>query len=615
MLANFEVEPGLFTEETPRGAKRRWKDGNHVRWRDKLPEKLGGWVSYLLSDPLSARVVGYPAGKIIGTVRSVHDWSSLDGTGWVSVGTEFKLYLINNYRLYDITPLRVTHAAIMNPITTTLGSAEVVVNDPGHGAQDNDFVTISGATAVGGITLAGNYQITDIIDLNNYKVVHSSPASSGATGGGSVTFAYEIAVGAAAGQTTTGYGSLGYGTLEYGFPRPVGAVSAFLQLRIWSLDNWGEDLIASPRSGAIYVWERSTGPTTRAVWIPTAPVAANRILVDASSRILVDFGAYDDAGGFQDQLLIRWSDSEDYTTWLASAINNAGQLRLNSGSRILTAIPSRLETLVFTDITLYSFRFVGGDDVFSITPLANNVNLVGPNAVAVVNGVAFYMGSRDFHIYDGVARVLPCDIRTKVFSDINQTSLEKVYAHVNAKYTEIWWNYPSMGSTENDRYAVYNYKDNVWYYGTMDRSAMHAYSSIFQTTYGFRQSDGILAVHEIGSNDIASNGDYISLDSFLESFDSEVEASGDHTLHIGKMIPDFQRFVGSGLLYLKSRKYPQSDELVTKGPYAFDGSTNKIDVRTRNRQVAIRLEFNNQINCDWRMGTWRVDGKPHGTRV
>lgn len=600
------LAPGLYSNETDRGAKGRWKDGNHVRFKNRLPEKIGGST---IITRTGAQVVGYTAGKIHGLARSLHDWVALDGTKWVAIGTHRKLYVFHDSVLYDITPIRDTEA-LVDPFTTTSGSATVVVNDPSHGALLGDFVTFSGASAVGGITINGNYEITEIIDNANYKIVHSSAASSNAVGGGAVTADYEINIGEAGYETTGGYGLGPYGGGSYGSPITISEDEAAAQeIRIWSLDNWGEDLIASPRGGRIYVWDKSVGPATRAQLIANSPMYNNRVFVGQEERILISAGAANGVGD-RDQLLIRWSDQEDYNTWTAAITNRAGSRRVQVGSRILSGVKTKREIVIFTDNALFGMQYVGGNDVYAISPLGRNTSIAGPNAGSEVNDVVHFMGKSNFFVYDGIVKEIPCDVWTHVFNDFNVIRAESVVCMNNQNFNEVWWFYPSSMSSLNDRYVVYNYRERWWSYGTWDRSAVHDYSVVFRRPYAV-DSSGNFVRHEDGDNDVDANAATVSLDSFIESYDSEI-ADGRRVMLTGRLIPDFDELVGSGTITLKSRRYPNATQR-TKGPYTVSSATEMLGVRVRDRQIALRWDQTG-VNKRWRMGTWRVSIKQAGAR-
>lgn len=634
-LVPLALLPGIFTNATPRTALNRWKDCDHVRFKDGLPQKLGGWTYRPLT---GAQTVTYntsptttalgTAGQILGKCRAIHDWTALDGTKIIALGTHWKLYLVSNYVLYDITPIA-SSGVLNNPFDTLNGSAVVTVHDAAHGMVTDDFANFSGAAAVGGITILGNYQVT-VIDANTYTITHSSAAGATVVGGGgaAVAFAYEIDVGS---DGDAGFGGWGIGTFGtppgWNVPRALDAdtAAALRSIRIWSLDTWGEDLMADARGTQIYTWDRSASVfpagVLRATVIATSPTTSNWIAVAQEERILIAFGAHD--GSVSDQMNVRWSDQEVFTDWSPTFTNRAGDNRLTRGSRIISAVSTRREIVIFTDTTLYAMQFVGGNDVFAFSVIGENVAIVGPNASAQVNGIVYFMSAQEFWVYDGVVRVLPCEVRQTVFgktpTSINSTKLENTYAYINVQFNEVWWHYTSTQSTQNDRYVVFNFKDNQWYFGAMDRSAMHEFSSVLRTPYGVRAVDGKFFSHEDSLNDADTSGAVIALDSYLESYDTELgsgtdrPSGGDRFVHVSRMIPDFPRLIGGGTLTLKSRRYPQDPVQNVKGPYPVIDTTTNLSVRARNRQLAIRWDQTG-LNADFRMGTWRMGTQPHGQR-
>ena len=551
--------------------------------------------------------------RFLGFARALHDWTDLEAQNWLAIGTDVKLYLVNNNTLFDITPLR-DSGVLTNPFTTTAQSAVVNVNHAAHGGQVGNYVRFTGAAAVGGLTLNGEFQIATVVDADNYTVTATVPAESTAgPGGGAVSYEYDIDIGASGNVTVTGWGTGGYGQGLYGIGQVgVGVVEP---VRIWSLDNFGEDLLASPSGGPLYHWDRTNGATTRAVIVPTAPPNMQRMLISPEARHTIAFGAglgTQSAPGNKDALLIRFSSQEDFTDWTSTDVNTAGDIRLDVGSRIITAIESRGQIIVFTDESLHGLQFVGGNFLFSLIHAGQSVTIIGPNGGVDVNGIVYFMGTDDFLMYDGVLRVMECDVRNTVFEDINQAQGDKVFCAVNKLFTEIWWLYPSSTSEIVNRYVKYNYKDQVWDFGTIDRTALHDSSSFFGLPYG--TFEGRIFQHESGVDETDIDGVTQPMVSFLETYQQEI-AEGTRLMHVGGMIPDFKTLVGSIDLTLRGRAYPQqpNNQEVTKGPYTITSTTEKQDFRMRARQISFRVESNN-IGDDWRMGTWRAKVRPHGRR-
>lgn len=595
MLTDLQIRPGIFREQTKRGAQNRWRDCDKVRFDNGLPQKIGGWISQSSS-------------VVVGVARSIHDWASLDAAVWTAIGTEKKLYLWqlaspNTY--YDITPLRrattgaappFNEAVLNNPFSVTTGLATVEVTHASHGAQTGDRVRFYNATAVGGITIDGEYEIT-VLTVNTYQITHSVAASGTAVGGGaSVGYEYDISI-----QSSGGWGSGGWGRGGWGSAISSGGYRP----RIWSLDNWGEDLVASPRDGAIYLWDKTNGTNTRAAVISAAPSVNRRILVSSQDRHLIAFGAHD--GSNDNPLLVRWCDQENYNDWTPGVTDTAGDQQIDTGSEIVTAIKARGQILLFTDISVHSMRYEGAPYIFGFDNIAQNVRIAGPNAVTETNGLVFVMGKNTFYIYDGVFRPLECDVSSYVYDDINEDRLDQCFAFVVAQYDEIWFFYPSSNALEVDRYVIYNFVDNHWSIGTMSRTCMRTESLVFQRPYGF-DANGVIYKHETGTENNTS-----PMSSYLESWELEIEQGGS-LAHISKIVPDFLELSGSVSLYLKTRMYPQDTTTVTKGPFTINSATKKISLRSRGRQTAVRLETS-QANDSWRLGTLRLDLAKHGRRA
>lgn len=603
MYVKLDVSPGFFADETDSGAKGLWKDGDKVRFKNGLPQKLGGWKQKTLTGAV----------PLLGVPRSNHDWVALDGTKYIAVGTEKRLYVIEESLVVtNITPIR-DSGSLTNPFSTDTGGAYdpnttgdasyFSVADTSHNVNVGDIVTFDSFTSpVGGIEVNGDFEVIEVTDVNNYILKGATAASSTVAGGGGIgNYIYEITVGSGSTGVSDGYGAGAYGAEAYGTPRTQ---STFVQeLRTWSLDNWGEDLIASPRGGAIYAWDKSVGLGTRATVIANAPSTNLRVFVSPENRQLISLGSYN--GVSSDPLFITWTDNEDYTTWIPDVANTAGDKRLDRGSEIITGLPTRVGILIFTDKSVHVMQPVGGQEIYSFRQVGEGISIASPAAVAEANGVAFFMGVTNFYIYDGTLRVLPCPVWTKVFRDINESQIFSVYCSHVKDFNEVWWFYPSANQSTNDRYVVFNYLEGLWYYGSMERASFRDFSPFFEKPFGFDNS-GNLYTHEDGVDAAGA-----SMYSWIESGDVDI-GDGDVLMHIGKLIPDFDRLTGTVTVTLKGRKYQQAT-LFTKGPYTCTASTDEIGVRMRARQVAMLIEQNG-TGQDFRMGSWRARVVPDGER-
>ena len=545
-----------------------------------------------------------------GFARAVRDWNDLTNQQWAAIGTDVKLYVVNAGQLFDITPVR-SSGSLTDPFDTVALSRTVTVTDASHGAADGDYVRFTGSTAVGGLTIIGEHIITNVIDGDTYEIEFDFPALSTASGGGTVTFEYDISVGPSSAGTAVGYGTGPYGGGPYGIG--VAGVGVESPLRIWSLDNFGEDLLASPNGGSLYHWDRSAGPTIRAVVVPTAPATIQRMLVSPQARHVICFGAGTgsfDSPGDPDRLFIRWSSSENFADWIPTSTNNAGDLRLDVGSEIITAIESRGDIITFTDESLHALNYVAGEFVFTLRHLGQSVSIIGPNAAVDQNGIVLFMAEDDFLMYDGVLRVMPCEVRNRVFDDINSAQGDKVYGAVNKSFTEVWWFYPSQGSETNDLYVKFNYAENAWDFGTIERTAFHDSSRFLDKPYGL--FDGKIFQHETGVDETDKDGVLQPMTSFLESGKQNIDEGGSRSMHLGALIPDFKILTGSVDVTVRARKYPQATQ-ISKGPFNVLPATERFNPRIRGRQVGLRVE-SSDLGDFWRMGTWRAEARPVGKR-
>lgn len=423
---DLPIEAGVYTEQTARGATGRWKDADKVRFRYGLPEKMGGWSQVVTSE-------------MIGLARKIWDWASLDSKLWVALGTESKLYLWQGGFLYDMTPIRRV-ITLVDPFDTDSGSPIVNVFDTSHGAQEGDYVIYTSGNPVGGLDLNGEFRVEEVIDFENYTIDAGSDAGSTASGGGTVQTEYQISVGLSTSAFGLGYGTGPYDGEGYNTPRTVS--SAILALRIWSLDNWGEDLLSVPRGGAIYWWDRGSGTGSRAALLPNAPRNVNYMIISQRDRHVFALGCTDLFTNKFDPLLIRWCSKEDFGDWEPTSVNTAGDLRLYRGSKIQAAVRTRGEILVFTDVSVHQINYLGGFAVYGLQTVGENVSIQSPNAAIEVDYRVYFMAEGDFYIHDGVLRVLPCDVRNFVYENLNPAQRDKIHAGLNREFNEVWWFYP-----------------------------------------------------------------------------------------------------------------------------------------------------------------------------
>ena len=590
-----------------------WYDCDKVRFRAGTPEKIGGWA------PLSTKT-------FLGVCRSLWNWVTLNGDNLIGVGTNLKFYICQGGYYNDITPIRATDV-LTNPFSTDIGSPIVEVTDASGGFADGDFVTFSGATAVGGLTINGEYEIT-LTGPTTYTITASSNATSTATGGGTVTAAYQVNIGPSIVVPLLGWGAGPWGSGAWG----IGSSSTD-SLRIWSQTNFGEDLVFCPRGGGIYYWDAGTGVTSRGVLVSSmmgasdVPSKVNIVFVSDVSRFVFALGCTDIGSSSLDPMLIRWSDQESVVNWSPLPTNQAGSLRLSQGSKIVAALQSRQELLVWTDAALYSLQYQGAPVGWGAQLVGENTSIASQNAATLASGVTYWMGVDKFYKYDGRTQTLRCDLRQYVFSDINTNQFEQVCCGTNEGFNEVWWHYCSEGSSVIDKYVVYNYAEDVWYYGTMGRTAW--LDSGLQPTPIAATYDNTLVNHETGVDD-NTDGIPVAIDSYITSAEFDLD-DGHQFMFVWRVLPDIT-FRGSqtqnpnvtmSLLPLKNSgsgyTTPASvggDNSATVTRIAvlpIEKFTGQVFTRVRGRQMAMKIE-NNQLGCTWQLGAPRIDTRPDGRR-
>lgn len=608
-LTKITFRPGINRELTSYAGEGGWYDCDKIRFRNGLPETIGGWSKINSAD------------QFLGKSRKLHSWIANDGADYMGNGTHKKLYIEWAGDHNDITPLRTTVTLGANPFTTTISSAVVTVSHTSHGAANGDYVTFSGAAAVGGITISGEYEIT-YVNANSYTITHSSSATSSATGGGaSVSAAYQISIGSESAQFGSGWGAGTWGSGVWGGTSTSAVLSA--QARIWSMDNFGEDLFACIRDGALYYWDKTGGLSARAVALDTltgasdTPTIASAVMVSSADRHAIAFGANTIGTSTQDKVLIRWSDAEDISNWTPSTTSEAGSLRLSSGSQIVSAVKARGEIVVLTDRSLHSMRFVPAPFIFGESLVSDSISIIGPNAAFATDDAVLWMGNYNFYAYSGRVIPLPCTVEDYVFQDINRNQRFKIFGAYNAVQREAIWLYPSASSNECDRYVAFNLVEKVWYYGTFTRTAWHsATTRIYPVAAG---TDGYLYYHEYGTT-----ADGSALQAYIESAMFDIE-DGDRAMFVKRAIPDVT-FNGSSaaspaIIYtFKTRMFPGAGNLETEtgtvtrtASTPIEQYTNQLHIRKRGRQMLIRIE-NTASGVRWRAGAIRLDMRPDGKR-
>lgn len=629
-LMKLNFKPGFYRDVTRYSATGGWWDGDNVRFRLGQPQSIGGWVRA-------------PGGPYLGSARLMHEWGTLSGDTILAVGTHLKFYLYYGAAFYDITPIReTTSPALNNPFSVTNGSNIMTVADASHGATVNDFVTFSGATAFANLTTAQlnrEYEITQIVDGNTYRVtlpVSATSTVSGA-GGASVVASYQVNTGLDTGTSGgTGWGAgpwggnyLGSGSnTGWGVPANV-SLTVSQQIGMWSATNYGEDLVFCQRNGSIYYWDKTAGYTARGVTLSSLPGAtsvpqrATEVTV-SSERHVIAFGADPfDAPGTQDKALIRFSSQESAVEWLPAPTNTAGDLRLILGSTFVTHIQTTQEILVWSNTALHSVRYVGAPFVYGISVLSSKATIIGPKAKTVLDDTVYWMSKGAFFRYSGRVEMLPCPILDYVFNNINYNQSDKIYASTNSLFGEVMWFIPSADSQENSMCVTYNANENIWYYTMMSRTA---WMDRVSSPYPQATTNGYIYLHENGYDD-GTTAPASPIVSYIESAPVEI-GSGDKIYFTSMIIPDIT-FNGSTAvdphvtLSIKPQDSPGGPvvPMTTSGgnvqrisSATIEQFTDKVYVRLRGRGLSLRVDCNT-LGTSWQLGTPLLEGRPDGTRI
>lgn len=621
MLKSLTLKPGVNRESTRYSAEGTYYETDKVRFRFGLPEKIGGWQRI-------------SASTYLGVARSLTNWATLGGQNLLAVGTNLKYYIERGGQYFDVTPIRLTTAAGGVDFAATTGSAVITATDVDHGAQQGDFVTFSGAVSLGGnitaTVLNREYVIASIIDDDNYTFVATATAnaSDSGDGGAAVVGAYQIPVGNEIEVPFSGWsaGRWGFGTWGFG-----GVTVA--PMRIWSQSNFGEDLFFTYRGGAPFYWDATTGVSARAVYVSSlggasnVPVIANIAFVSDIFRFAFCFGANELGTTPLDPMLIRWSDQEDVANWTPTALNQAGSLRLSQGTEIVAVRQARQEVLVWTDSAVYGLQYLGAPEVWGAQLLGSNITVVSPNATIYANNVAYWMGIDKFYYYDGTVKTLPCTLRSYVFNDINKEQFNQVVCGTNEQFDEVWWFYPSAGSTQNNRYVVYNYVENIWFYGNLSRSAWIDSDLRDYPTAATYSNNLVFQEFGVDCNELGTPN---PITAFIVSGEFDID-EGDRFMMINRILPDMT-FVGSTadapsatmtILPLENSGSGYYNPLSVGGnstntitritTVPIEEFTGQVFVRIRGRQIAVKIESTG-LGVTWKLGKPRLDIRPDGRR-
>jgi hypothetical protein len=616
-LTKIAFKPGVDKEGTQYSADSGWFDSDKIRFRKGRVETIGGWAKYVNT-------------AIMGVCRSLKDWGAASGAKYLGVGTNLKVYVESGGAVSDVTPIRATTAAGDVTFSASSGTSTLTVSDTAHGAVINDFVTYSGAVSLGGnITapvLNQEYQVASVVDADSYTVIAKdtngdevlADADDTGNGGASVVGAYQINTGTNFFVGSTGWGVNGWGDSAFG---ESSAISLTNQLRLYSQDVFGDDLVFNARGGGVYYWDESAGLSTRAIPLTSlpsasdAPVAALQVMVSDIDRHVLCFGVNPLGGSDIDPLLVRWSDQEDAGNWTPTAINSSGGQVLSTGTTIVGAIKTRQEILIFTDAGIQSMRYVGAPFIYSFSPVAESVSLISPNAAASAADSVFFMDREGFYVYRGAVQRLPCSVLRYVFDNIQIDQRFKVFAVANPDDTEVTWYYP-VGDTDADitNYVTYNYLEDVWSVGTLDRGAyIHAPTKEYPVAASndtTNLSSNYLYIHEFGYD-----ADGQPLNAYIESGGIGL-GDGESFMSMRRVLPDFtfrgQSSTADLSIEVKGRDFPLGSETLLDTA-EIESNTGQFHIRARTREAIIKIS-SSALGYGWTLGDLRFDIRTDGKR-
>ena len=636
-LKQVKFLPGIDKQNTTVGATARWVDSDNVRFRYGLPEKVGGWSSLLTT-------------TISGVARKLHAFVDLDGNRYIAIGTDKSLLLYFEGEIHDITPIRQSYGS--STIATTNGSATCTITSSSpHGLAVGDIVQLDSVTLPSGTGYSNsdfedkNFQVITVPSTTTFTITQSSNASGSASGGSLTVKAFER-VGPAEQSYGYGWGLETWGT--GGFGSAASASNITLEPALWSLDNFGEVLIATVANGKTFTWNSGAASalTTRASTSTTNfstsanPTSTRVTLISPTTRHLIHLGTETTIGtsSTRDNMFIRFSDAEDINSYDTSATNTAGTQRLQDGTKIMGALKAKETILIWTDNALYTMKFVGAPFTFGFEQVGTNCGLIGKNAAVEIDGIAYWMSPNGFFLFDGTVKTLACSVEDHVYENIDVTKGQQVAAGLNNLFTEVVWYYPSSGADFNDKYVVYNYgessrENTVWYTGTETRTTWIDASVYPKPTATKFVSDGTgafpaiigqtglgqttLFEHEVGTDQSNADGSTTTVSSFIQSFDFDIktgETDGEFFISMKRFIPDFKTLQGNAKLTMSVKRFPaQSSSSTALSPFTITSSSLKFDTRARGRYANIKIE-NDAASESWRFGTINLDIRPDGRR-
>jgi hypothetical protein len=615
-INKLQFKPGIDKQNTQYGAEGGWTGCDNVRFRYGVPEKIGGWQP----------AVGT---NLIGAARDIHTYNDLAGDSLAIIGTDRKLYTYYDNNFYDITPLSTTIPAVF-----TFTSATTIVNvlATSNGAIAGDFVTFSGVTGVSVVnitnsSMAQEFEIQNIIDSNNFTIDVATIGTPGivTTSGTASGAAFQINIGSDITTIGNGWGAGAWGFSTWNTPRPTGVITA--NPRIWQIDNFGEDILATIAGGRTYYFDTSAflpSRNTRATLLSNAPTQSNYMVISPRDRHVIFFGTQTTPGttGTYDPMAVLFGSQESITDFIPNATNTAGFQRLSSGNRIVTAVPTRGDILILTNTSAHSMQFVGPPFTFSFKQIGTNCGALSAHSAVEAENVVYWMSDGSFYLFDGVIKEIPCSVQDFVFQNINTDEHSIVYAGVNLEFSEVNWFYASGSSTAIDRIVTYNYLEKLWTIGTLARTTW-ASKDIFanplatkyipnSTTLAQPTVIGLTAgVSTLYDQEKGTNDDTDPITAFIESGDVDI-VDGNNNLFIKRYIPDFKDQQGALNIQFLVRQYPGSVQTVASSTVVYS-TTTKVDFRARGRQAAIKI-ISSDIDTKWRFGTFRIDGQEDGLR-
>jgi len=647
-LQKLQFRPGLNREGTDYSNEGGWYDGDKIRFRSGFPEKIGGWTRIANS-------------QYLGIARSLWNWATLNGSNLLGVGTNIKYYIEQGGTYNDVTPFSTIQTALgaaPGPFAAVNNSATITVTDGTYNPSVGDYVVFSGAATLGGNITAAvlnqEYIVATVPSPTTFTIQAKSPTtglpvlantSDTNKGGATVTASFEVPVGLSTYSVGTGWGAGPWGRGGWGSAYTTGGIGQ--QLRLWSNDNYGEQLFIAPRGGSVYYWlpqgevypsGASGGFGTRAQQLSVqstaagylgayVPTATFQVLASAIQRFVICMGANSYLSGTPgtpfDPMLVRWSDQENPYDWVPQVTNQAGEFRLSNGSFIMQSKATRQEILVWTDSALYSMQYLGPPYVWGFNILMDNISVMSPNSMITVNNVTYWMGTDKFYMYSGRVETLPCSLRQYIFNDINKDQAFQIFSGSNEAYNEIWWFYCSTNSNQIDKYVIYNYLDRVWYYGSMARSAW--------LDSGIRQYpmaadyDQYLYDQEFGLDD-GSTSPATPVDAFVQSSDFDI-GDGDQFMFIRRIIPDLNFSTSTAAtpeveFTMTARNYngnvtgqgtDSGDVIRSSVVSGQDNYTNQLFMRLRGRQMNLKVS-SDTTGVKWRLGSPRLEMRPDGRR-